>query len=130
MPGTKGKHINAQTKVVDGQLSMLVAKSGSRAIKTELFWDIRGTGEEPFILVMTFPPGPDGQPKESNVSMPLDAAGAQAAYANHPRKVHPNNIPDDCPIHDILDALDEAGNITKPEKPPPAPPADPPAAKE
>ena len=115
--GTKGKHINANTQVVDGLLCMLVAKSGSGAIKTELFWEIRGKAEEPFVLVMTLPAGPDGVPAESHVSMPMDAAGGQAAYANHPRKVHPSNIPDDCPIFDIMDALDEAGNIPKPEKP-------------
>ena len=113
--GTKGKHINAQTKVVDGLLCMMVAKSGSRAIKTELYWDIRGKAEEPFVVVMTFP-GFDSD--DTNVSMPLDAALGQAAYANHPRKVHPSNIPDDCPIYDILDALDDAGNIPKVEKPP------------
>lgn len=110
--GTKGKHINAATKVVDGQLCMMLAKSQSRAIRTELFWDIRGTGDEPFILVMTLP-GLDSP--DQPVSMPLDAAGGQAAYANHPRKVHPSNIPTDCPVHAVLEALDEAGNIPLPE---------------
>lgn len=115
--GTKGKHINAQTKVVDGLLCMMLCKSKSRAIETELYWDIRGGADEPFIMVMTFPEGPDGQPEKTNVSMPMDAGQGQAAYANHPRKVHPSNIPEDCPVHVILDALDENGNIPKPEKP-------------
>ncbi len=120
--GTKGKHINANTQVVDGQLCMLLAKSGSRAIKTELYWDIRGTAPEPFVMVLTFP-ALEKEDDPTFVSMQLDAAGGQAGYANHPRKVHPSNIPEDCPIFDVLDALDEGGNVPKESK------ADPPASE-
>jgi len=109
MVNTRGKGINPQTRVVDGNLCMLIARAKTRAIHTELYWDIRGAAEEPFTLVLALPGlGPDADPVY--VSMPLDAAGGQAAYANHPRKVSPSQIPEDCPVYEILDQLDADGN--------------------
>jgi len=106
---TGTKSLNPQTKVVDGTLCMMLARSGNRAVKTELYWDIRQkNADEPFIMVMKFP-GLDSP--ETNVSMPLDSKGGQCAYANHPRKVHPSQVPSDCPVHEILEALDGEGNI-------------------
>lgn len=113
----KGKHIKAALKTVDGHLCMLLGSSKNKAVKTELFWSIRGdVGDdgESFISVLTFPglPGQDS----SAVSMTLDANGGQAAYANAARKCSPGDIPDDCPVASILDQLNDNGDIPKPVK--------------
>ena len=114
----KGKHIKAQLKTVDGHLCMLLGSSKSKAVKAELFWSIRGdVGEdegECFINVLTFP-GLAGQ-ESSAVSMVLDGAGGQAAYANSARKCDPADVPNDCPVFAILGDLDENGDIPKPPK--------------
>lgn len=121
---TKGKHITPKTKVVDGKLCMLLASSRSKVVKTELFWDIRwdpkATDEDgepvaPFILCLYFPGKPGDE--DSAVSMPLDGAQGAVSYANHPRKVHPSDVPDDCPAHAILADLDSDGSWPKPPKP-------------
>lgn len=110
----KGKHIKASMKTVDGALCMLLGSSKNKACKVELFWDIRGSGADPFIMVLTFPglPGQDS----SAVSMALDEGGGQAAYANAARKCAPTDIPSDCPVADVLDQLDANGDIEKPPK--------------